>query len=515
MKTSVVLVSILFFIYLLFVCVSPLGALEGGEREFTIIQGEDQYNYALFLFEQKKYRLSAAEFGKLIEFYPANPYIPDAHYKMALSYYNEGSYDEAYEQLKLFLVNFPTNRYAKEAVAKRELLTEKLASTENSVQAYSIKPSFTPDTSGGIEPDSIRAIQASLFEGDTYEEVEEEIKILKDKGYNTVILRVFHNIGDRPYPFVSAPALSGVYFNTSHAPVIEDVLGKITEIAHKYNLKIFAWMTTRYADYGVEGEEDLRCKAYYFHMRSIGNCRGLDLFNEEAVAHLERLYRDLSAYPVDGILFQDDLILRHNEGFGDAAEKLFFKETGKIINPDKLYTNAYPLANGKYKVSYSKDFWEWSYWKNRRLLHVAERLMKVARERNPNIKFAINLMYESISNPRGALAWLSQSLDEALKTGFDLYAVMAYHRQIQKELDMTYDEVISFVTAMTQNVKEKVAPSYKVLMKVQVVDWDTFENLPPEEVDDILGEILAEGGTSIALVPYVGKQNVKELFLSN
>ena len=490
-------------------------ALGAEERKSEISVGEDQFNYALLLFEQEKYLLSATEFGKIIEFYPASPYIPEAQYRMALSYYNEGAYREADNQLKLFLMNFPSNKYVEDALAKREILYKKLTSTESSINGYLKQPLFKSDKPVNGAPDTIRAVQVAIFEGHTYQEVEGEIKVLKEEGYDTLILRVFHNMGDRPYPFVSDPKPSGVYFKTAHAPVIEDVLGEITEIAHKHDLKIFAWMTTRYADYGVEGEEDLRCKAYYFRTRSIGNCQGLDLFNEKTVAHLEKIYQDLSAYPIDGVLFQDDLVLRHNEGFGEAAQRLYLKEHGKVFTPYKLYTDVHPLANGKYRVKYSKDFWEWSSWKNKRLLRVAKRLMNVVKENNPDVKFAINLMYESISNPRGALAWLSQSLDEALSADFDLYAFMAYHRQIQDELDMTYGDVIKFVATMTREAKKKINPSDKVLMKVQIVDWDTSVVLPPEEIDEVVEGILQEGGISIALVPYAGQQHLKKLSRSD
>ena len=511
-------ISVLFMLSMLSGLFLSFGALKVSgteERKSASFIGEDQFNYALLLFEQKKYHLSATEFGRIIELYPASPYMPEAQYRMALSYYNEGAYREADNQLKLFLMNFPTNGYVEDAVVKRDILHKKLASVESSVNGYSKMPLFKPDKVVNAAPDTIRAIQVPIFEGHTYQEVEEEIKVLKEGGYNTLILRVFHNMGDRPYPFVSDPKLSGVYFKTAHAPVIEDVLGKITEIAHKYDLRIFAWMTTRYADYGVEGEEDLRCKAYYFRFRSIGSCQGLDLFNEEAVAYLEKIYQDLSAYPIDGVLFQDDLVLRHNEGFGEAAQRLYLKEHDKVFTSDRLYADAYPLANGKYRVRYSKDFWEWSSWKNERLLRVAKRLMRVVKKNNPDVKFAINLMYESISNPRGALAWLSQSLDEALKADFDLYAFMVYHRQIQNELDIPYSDAIKFVTMMTKEAKKKINPSDKVIMKIQIVDWNTSAVLPPEEIDDVVEGILKEGEISIALVPYAGQQHLKKLSLSD
>ena len=74
---------------------------------------------------------------------------------------------------------------------------------------------------------------------------------------DTLILRVFQNKGDRMYQFVTPRREEGVYFKTEYAPVVDDILGKVTEIAHRNGLEIFAWMTTRYANYGLEAHPEL------------------------------------------------------------------------------------------------------------------------------------------------------------------------------------------------------------------------------------------------------------------
>ena len=77
--------------------------------------------------------------------------------------------------------------------------------------------------------------------------MEKRIKGLKEAGVDTLIFRVFQNKGDRIHKFVTPRHEEGVYFKTEHAPVVDDLLGKVAEIAHRNGLDIFAWMTTRYA----------------------------------------------------------------------------------------------------------------------------------------------------------------------------------------------------------------------------------------------------------------------------
>ncbi|MDP2689800.1 MAG: poly-beta-1,6-N-acetyl-D-glucosamine N-deacetylase PgaB, partial [Deltaproteobacteria bacterium] len=388
-----------------------------------------QFNYAAFLMREGDFQLAAREFARLIESFPASPLIPRAQYGMAEAYYQAGRLRDAEDELKLFLSNFEDSPFAGEAKLKLDEVRRKLGrdSEPEAPEPGIYRRHYSP------EVPMLRAVQVMLFEGRSYEELDGELKRLKDAGIDTVIVRAFHNPGDRYYPFVKSKAERGVYFSTSNAPVVEDILGPVARLSHNNGLKIFAWMTTRYADYGVEGDEDLACKGYDLQRREVVRCRGLDIFNEKAVKRLEAIYSDLAGYDIDGILFQDDLVLRHTEGFGPYVSELFSEETGISLDPEALYLRG-ERADGGLRVHYTELFWEWASWKNRRLLTVANRLREAVAKKRPEVKFALNLMYESVTNPPYALAWLSQNLEAASASGFDYYSIMAYHRQMEEEL---------------------------------------------------------------------------------
>ena len=96
-----------------------------------------------------------------------------------------------------------------------------------------------------------------------------------------LIIRVFQNKRDRIYRFVTADHEEGVYFKTEYAPVVDDILGKVAEIVHRNGLEIFAWMTTRYANYGLDGRPEYRCKSYNFETKKMEVARGFNLFHPE------------------------------------------------------------------------------------------------------------------------------------------------------------------------------------------------------------------------------------------
>ncbi len=501
-----------------------------------------QYRYATFLLESGDYRGAALEFAHLIEHFPLSPLVGSAQLGMARSHFYSGRYGEAQTGATLFLKNFPDSPEKMSAV---ELL--------NSVELFLYSPNVkhTVRAAGQdrnfseierlkrqkYKPDSkkestvlkrrsetpvtpviaistastMKVVQIPLFFESDYGKIAKEMERLKASGLDTVIVRVFHNRGDRYYavtdPQGGARPETGVYFETDHAPVIDDVLGPLVKLAHGSGLRIYAWMTTRYADYGLEGRDDLACRAYDLNRRKTVRCKGLDLFNDEAVKHLEALYSDMAGYAIDGVLFQDDLVLRQTEGFGKRADTLFEAEFGEPPAPEALYVSK-GIGGG---VDYTPLFWSWAQWKNTRLLDVADRLKSVVREKRPEARFVINLMYESVTNPEYALAWLSQDLVEAVDRGFDYYSIMAYHRQMESELNKRPIAVRGLISKMVKDAVRTVGDPSKVLVKLQIVDWESGDKIGTDEVLDVLKEASMSSGVSLAVVPYRGDFPYSEL----
>jgi len=350
---------------------------------------------------------------------------------------------------------------------------------------------------------TIVATQVSLFYCENLKDVEERIGQLAQAGVNTLILRVFHNEGDRYYSFANPKCPSGVYFQTRYAPVVDDILGPVAGLAHRHGLKVFAWMTTRHANYGFEEKEGLRTFLYDFERNTTVPARGFNLFREEVVTRLEGLYSDLARYPIDGILFQDDLILRRNEGFSPEARQLFAQDHGYLPDPSLFYSGVSRDDHGRIVVSYyTNRFWTWARWKNGKLLHLAGRLMNAARNVRPNLQFALNVYYESVLDPEKGMAWYSQSLQGARELPFDYFSIMAYHRQMQDELGLTMEETLSLVPRLVEDATEMAGDPLRILMKVQVVDLKDSRVLPQEETEKVLQAVAERPGIHVALVPY-------------
>jgi hypothetical protein len=340
--------------------------------------------------------------------------------------------------------------------------------------------------------------QVLLFSAETGEDLIREMKRIKDAGADTVIVRVFHNRGDRFYPLANPRSEVGVYFQTDHAPVVDDILDDMIEAARINGLSIYAWMTTRYAAYGMDA---FGLFQYDFKEKRLIPARGTDLFDDREVERLVGLYQDLVSYDIDGILFQDDLVLKHNEGMGPGAEKLYRK---KIV-PEDLYRDPYLNDNGtKYYVKeYTDAFWNWSAFKAKRIGVVTKRIIDGVRRKRPDVSFCVNLSYESVLRPDLALAWLSQDIGEFKKAGVDYFCIMTYHRQMMKEKSFSeIEELFPLMDEIVNNAVFMVGKPERVVIKFQVSDWETGSPVPSSELVTLASTVPGLNRVSIAVVPY-------------
>lgn len=316
----------------------------------------------------------------------------------------------------------------------------------------------------------------------------------KRGGVNTLIIRVFHNKGDRYHCNIKTAIKEGVYFRSKYLPTIDDILMDFCEVAKSKGFMVFAWMTTRYADYG---RNDLKkVKAYSFENKEFYDSRGINIFDKYNQEFIKLVFKELASYPINGILLQDDLFFRHNEGFLESSDDDFYNLTGIKPTPSNLYIN----RGGK--ITYTDLFYNWRRFKSKKIAVFIKDLKDNIREVNPHIKLAVNLTYEAISHPTGALLWLSHNLED-LKEVSDYFSLMAYHRQIMDELKIDIGEVKNYISDMIKRCEE-VFPEDKerIIFKLQIKDWKTNEAIPKDEILNLISWTKGLKGLSIAIVPY-------------
>jgi biofilm PGA synthesis lipoprotein PgaB len=376
-------------------------------------------------------------------------------------------------------------------------------------------PALQPPAEGKLYPPArpIRALQILNLDCKTWEELGLRLEAFKAAGANAVILRVFHNPGDGYYPFIVPAAESGVYFTTGRSPVVADLLGPFCALAHQKGLRVIAWMTTRYADYGGPAP-GLGCMAWDPATRAVKPARGFSPLLPEVRERLGALYADLARYPIDGVLLQDDLMLHQTECLNPKARELYFRDTGRTADPARLF--AHPRrAGGRYQFDDSLEFRRWRRWENGQLLALAEELRRRVHAVRPRLPVGLNLFYETVTRRDQSLAWFAQDLDATLASDLDFYALMLYHRQMAEELQLPTVEVLALIEKSLRALVGRVDYPQRIWVKAQSVDWKTGRLLPAGEVKDELQRAKALGPLGLVVMPAppaLDLKMVKEIF---
>lgn len=385
---------------------------------------------------------------------------------------------------------------------------------ENSTDEHVV---FSAQTTSEIIPGKltppatpVRAVQFLNLDCRTWAEVGERLDTLKAAGVLTVIFRVFHNEGDGFYGFITPAAPSGVYFKTAQCPVVADLLGQICDLSHQRGMRVIAWMTTRYADYGRENadyyyrhehEAALRCMAWDFGKREAVLSKGYSPLLSEVQDRLAALFADLANYPIDGVMLQDDLILHYNEDLSPQARALYKKATGREADPARFYREVRAEADGRYRVGeYSDEFREWRRWERDELLALAVRLRAVVHQVRPRAPFGLNLYYETLTAPDRALEWYAQDLEATLAADLDFYALMLYHRQMETELNLPRDKVFALIEERLACLLPRLDFPARAFVKLQTSDWDTRAPVPAAELAELIGRVRTRGPVSLCLV---------------
>jgi hypothetical protein len=72
-----------------------------------------------------------------------------------------------------------------------------------------------------------------------------------------------------------------------------------------------------------------------------------------------------------------------------------------------------------------------------------------------------------------------------------------------KDRNIEAKEAIDLMAEVAQKAVKSVGDPSRVLMKVQILDWKSYEVLPQKEVEEILAGILNHGEVSLAFFPYI------------
>lgn len=317
-----------------------------------------------------------------------------------------------------------------------------------------------------------------------FHEIRDEYKIdpgfLIDNGIDKVIFRSFSN-GNK---------YRGLLFKNSSFKTLYPGFEKLSEVFGK-RFSFWGWMIAR--NFNWLERKDLYDVTYSERGKRV--IKKIDIFNPEAREKVTGSFKDLASKGVSGILIQDDLVLRQNEGFSKWGIRQFSKEA-KVPAREKLMMDRGTPYNLK-----------WISIKKKAVNSLIGKIVTECKKINPEIKIGINIHYETALNSGFSEEWYSHNLEDIVETGIDLVYLMAYHRQMKRELKVNTGELKEEFRKMAENAY-KLAGS-GLVVKMEIYDWDKKEVIPLNEMEDFI-RLIPPGVKHICFTPV--KAGTKEYF---
>lgn len=301
-----------------------------------------------------------------------------------------------------------------------------------------------------------RSYEIQIFATNISEKI--DFNKIKKYGIDKVIIRTFQNKNEG----------KGLFFKNTLYKVIEPLLDNLI-IKRKVAKKIgdypllFAWLITRNFNWTKES----KLFDYKYLDGKLKQIYKYDLFNPNAVNKILRIYKEIARNDIDGILIQDDLIIKYNEEMTEYALSEFERRTNKTANIEKMVR-----SNSGYNI-------EWVNIKKDRINEVLREIVKTVKRINPNLKIGMNLYYETPVFVKRAEQWYAHNLKEILKTGIDYIYLMSYQRQIKDEMNLSERDNKKLFGRIVNEAFGLAGE--KLIVKVQLYDWKTRERISKKE----------------------------------
>jgi biofilm PGA synthesis lipoprotein PgaB len=273
--------------------------------------------------------------------------------------------------------------------------------------------------------------------------------------------------------------------------VVNDILNYFIDKAHSYHLKVYAWMATRSLSalkniYGVD-------KTFIIN----GTKRdgyGLNIFDEHVFLDITGLFKELARYNLDGILIQDDLVLKYDESASIEALHRFYVDTGidlRVTDMDKGVADKFAA------------------WKIKQLKYFLSRIVWDVKYLNPDLKIALNIYYETPLYIDNAKNWYAQSLKDFKDTGVDYFTFMAYHKQIEEEKNIEFYDAVSLINSGLKYLIDNIEHDSRVIAKFQIKSFQEKIYIDKLEFEQLCDVVTVYNKIGVIVLPVENRTDLK------
>ncbi len=292
------------------------------------------------------------------------------------------------------------------------------------------------------------------------EEFSHYLAKLKGNGVSTIQLDMVQVFEQPVYLFAKPENPLGYYFKTPSGPLVDNLLDRITALAHDNGLRVLISFPLR--NHPMLGHQSVLMVDESWNSiqnRTTPNAK-LDLLNPHSHRYLSGLVHSLLTSQIDGIIFKDDFTYELNEGFSAAARKQYLKATGRTILFNHLFVPVKSESSRRYEILADEAFNDIAVWRTREIKQLLWDLISDIRMEKKSLILGMEVTPEMILQEDLSVKWYSTGLSYLKDLDLDLFILK--WRKTGSEAESDYDSYQKSARTLRSEVLKKT----NIYMKV-------------------------------------------------
>ena len=244
----------------------------------------------------------------------------------------------------------------------------------------------------------------------TLEELSQYFSKLNSNGLGAVQIEVVQLLGTPVYLFANPQSNQGYYFGIDEGSVVDNLLSKITSIAHEAGLKVMVSLPLRHHPQLSSFPVYVMDESWNaFQNRTLPNGK-LDLLNPHSKKLLQSILKSLISSNIDGVIFKDDFTYEAYEGFSKKAVERYKIETGRIVVFNRMFRPVKQRKSDQIEMLIGEDFDDVALWRTQEIKQLLWDLVDTIKNANQEIVIGFELTPEMILDSKLSVKWYSTGL---------------------------------------------------------------------------------------------------------
>ncbi|MDT8445316.1 MAG: hypothetical protein RRB13_00300 [bacterium] len=238
-------------------------------------------------------------------------------------------------------------------------------------------------------------------ESKNWDQLSDLFRQLRQKGMKLVQVEVAQEAGEQIFLFAKGGDKRGYFFKNDNGPLLDDILDRMSELAHENDMKLLASLPLRDLPSLDRQPVMLMDSSYNPINHDLRLNNKLDLTHPAALPYLLNFTEALAKTKVDGIIIKDDFTYAPQEGFSEMSIRRFKLDTGISLDLQNLVVS-YP-ANGDFGLVGKEEYQVFLEWRARQIRQLLWDFVEASREFRAEFTIGIELTPEMLdSNEQSA-----------------------------------------------------------------------------------------------------------------